>query len=309
MKAIVYDRFGGPGVMRLADIAEPPPGPDEALIRVRAASVIPGDWKLRAGRLQDMFPISFPKIPGRDGAGEVVALGPGTDFAAIGDRVVFVTGHAEPGSHAEFVVRGRDSTVALPAGLDFARGAALMHAGACAWTALVRTGGVAPGMRVLVHGAAGAVGGAAVQIARNAGAEVLATCHSRNADYVRGLGAAEIAPYDTDDFAARFGRVDLVLDTIGGDVHRRSYAVLRRGGAIVWLIAEPFEDLSAAYGVRTVQADIRDDREVLEAVAALAARGALVPQVSRIMDLAQVAEAHRLLESGAISRGRIVLRA
>ena len=307
MKAVLYDRYGGPEVLRFADVPEPEPGAGEVLIQVRAASVIPGDWKLRAGHLQSMFPVTFPKIPGRDGAGTVAAAGPGADYAKVGDAVCFVTEHTEAGSNCEFVARGRERIVAKPDGLSFAEAAALMHAGVCAWICLVETARVEAGMKVLVHGGAGAIGGMAVQIARHFGAEVAATCHSRNVSYVESLGAIRPIAYDLEDFGEVVREVDVVVDLIGGDVHHRSYPVLRKGGTMVWLIAAPFEDRSAAFGVRTVQAEIHDDRRVLEAVVALAADGAVKPQVSRRMALEDAAEAHRLLEAGENSRGRIVL--
>lgn len=307
MKAVLYDRYGGPDVLRLSDVPDPEPGPDEVLIQVKAASVIPGDWKLRAGHLREMFPIAFPKVPGRDGAGVVVARGSDVDYADIGDALCFVTEHTEPGSNCEFVVRGRDRVVAKPDTLSFPEAAALMHAGVCAWICLVETARVAAGMKVLVHGGAGAIGGMAVQMARHLGAEVAATCHSRNLDYVESLGASRVIAYDVEDFAATVRDIDVVVDLIGGDVHRRSYPVLKTGGAMVWLIAAPFEDQSAKYGVRTLQAKIHDDLRVLEAVVALADKGAIKPQVSRRMSLADAADAHRILEERRNSRGRIVL--
>ena len=307
MKAAMYDRYGGADVLSIAELPTPMPKDDEVLIRVEAASVIPGDWKLRSGHLQEMFPVSFPKIPGRDGAGVIVEKGTAVDFAEIGDAVCFVTEHTEAGSNCEFVVRGADRIVQKPDGLSFIEAAALMHAGVCAWICLVETAKVASGMRVLVHGGAGAIGGMAVQMARHFGAEVWSTCHSRNLDYVSSLGASQAIAYDREDFGADVRDIDIVVDLIGGEVHRRSYPVLRRGGTMVWLIAAPFEDQSADYGVRTVQAEIHDDRRVLESVVALAAEGAIKPQVSRCLSLADVAEAHRALEAGENSRGRIVL--
>ena len=171
MRAIQYERFGGPEVLRLVDLPAPAPGPGEVAIEVRAASVIPGDWKLRAGHLQHLFPITFPKIPGRDGAGIIVEVGSGVDGWSVGEAVGFVTQHTESGSYAERVVRNPASVVRKPAALSFAEGAALMHAGVCAWIGLIETAGVEAGSRVLVHAGAGAIGGAAVHgwIARHSG--------------------------------------------------------------------------------------------------------------------------------------------
>jgi NADPH:quinone reductase-like Zn-dependent oxidoreductase len=307
MKAIQYSRYGGPDVLELVNLPAPVPAPDEALIAVRCASVIPGDWKVRAGHLQEMFPLDLPTIPGRDGAGVVVATGAACDWATIGDELCFVTEHIEPGSYAEMVARPRGMTVPKPPGIGFAEAAAIIHAGVCAWIGLVETAEIAAGDNVLIHAGAGAIGGMAVQIARSAGCHVTATCSATNADYVRGLGADRVIAYDEEDFEDSLSGQDVVFELVGGNVHERSCRVLKKGGQIVWLIAAPFKDVSAGYGVICKQASIHDSRETLERVADAVGKGILNPQVSRRMPLAKAAEAHRILEHGANSRGRIIL--
>jgi NADPH:quinone reductase-like Zn-dependent oxidoreductase len=308
VRAISYRRFGGPEVLEFGDLPEPEIGAQEILVRLHAASVIPADWKLRQGHLKDLFSVRFPKIPGRDGAGIVVAIGSGVDRFRVGDRVAVVAQHGEQGTYAELIVRKPEAVTALPEGLGFAQGAAVMHAGICAWTALVRTAQLSPGMRVLVHGGAGAIGGLAVQLARHLGAEVTATCRAVNVDYVRGLGAHCAIAYDREDFTALPHRQDVVLDLVGGAVHERSYAVLRPGGHLVNLIAAPIVDRAQQYGVRRTEVRIDDAPEVLDAVMALTRSKAWVPQIARIMPLADAGAAQNLLQSGAISRGRIILR-
>ncbi len=294
-------------MLRLVEVPEPEPGPGEVRVELRAASVIPGDWKLRAGHLTQYFPISLPKIPGRDGAGVVGKLGPGVDYTQLGARVCVVAQHVEAGTYAQAIVRDRESIVPLPQDIGFEQGAALMHAGVCAWICLIETAQLAPGMRLLVHGGAGAIGGTAVQLAHRVGAHVTATCRADNLDYVRSLGADEVIAYDRDDFARGSGRFDVVLDLIGGEVHDRSYQVLRPGGHMVCLIAAPFKDRGREFGARVTTPKIHDRRPVLEAVVDLAARGVLRPQVCARLPLAEAAEAHRRLEAKEVTRGRIVL--
>ena len=156
--------------------------------------------------------------------------------------------------------------------------------------------------------AGGAIGSLSVQIAKHFGAEVAATTRGANADYVKALGADHVIAYDREDFTHRLADYDVVYDLVGGDVHRRSYRVLKRGGTLVWLIAEPIEDLSAEYGVILKQAKIHDRIETLENVLALAGKGVLKPQVGAVFPLAAAADAHRLVESGAHTRGRVVLQ-
>jgi NADPH:quinone reductase-like Zn-dependent oxidoreductase len=289
MKAIQYSRYGGPEELALVELPDPPLPADGVLIDVHAAGVAPGDCKVRQGTLTQMFKVKLPKVPGRD-------------------RVVFIAQHVEQGGAAELIARRKREIAALPANISFLEGAALAHAGVCAWISLVEKGAVAPGMKVLIHGGGGAIGSVAIQIAKHFGAEVAATTRSSNAGYVAGLGADTVVAYDREDFAARLRGYDLVLDFVGGDVHRRSYRVLKQGGTLVYLIAEPIEDLSGEYGVTLKRADIHDRIETLEAVLALAGKGVLRPQVGQVFPLARAADAHRLVESGAHTRGRVLLQ-
>jgi len=308
MKAIQYARYGGPEVLALAEVPDPVLPADGVLIEVHAAGVAPGDCKVRQGALTAMFPVKLPKIPGRDGTGIVIAAGPEVGYARVGDRVCFVAQHVEQGGAAERIARRRRELATLPANISFLEGAALAHAGMCAWIGIAETAAVQPGMKVLIHGGGGAIGSLAIQIAKHLGAHVAATTRSANAAYVAGLGADRVIAYDCEDFAAALRGYDAVFDLVGGEVHRRSYPVLRRGGMLVYLIAEPIEDRSAEYGVSVKSAVIHDRIETLEAVLALAGRGILRPQVGQVFPLRDCAEAHRLVESGAHTRGRVVLK-
>jgi NADPH:quinone reductase-like Zn-dependent oxidoreductase len=307
VKAVCYDRYGGPEVLEFRDVSDPVPGADEVLIRVRAASVAPGDWKVRAGLLQQMFPTKLPKIPGRDGAGVVIARGAAAQFAEIGDELCFVTQHVEQGSAAELIARSREHTVPKPPALSFAEAASLIHAGVCAWIGLVETGGISAGDRVLIHGASGGIGSLAVQIAKASEAEVVATCSAKNADYVRSLGADRVIAYDRGDYARDLRDLDLIFDLAGGDIHERSTSLLRPGGTIVWLYTHGSAEPPVMKGVKSRRAVIHDRRETMVGVMKMAESRRLLPQVGLTLPLARCAEAHRLLEEGRHGRGRIVL--
>jgi NADPH:quinone reductase-like Zn-dependent oxidoreductase len=306
MRAIRYETFGGPEVLDLVEAPDPVAGPGEVVVDVHAASVNPVDWKIRTGAMERYFKTAFPVIPGRDGAGVVAALGAGAAPWKVGDAVSFIAGHMGQGSYAEKIALKADRLIAKPAALGFAEAAAYPLAGLTAWMALVATAPVERGMRVLVHAGAGGVGGIAVQIARHRGARVVATASAANADYVKSLGAERVVAYDREDFAQALSSLDLVFDTMGGEVHRRSYGVLKKGGTLVWITAEPVVDLGADYGVAVKQAVVRDNPDAFRGLAALVAEGAIVPQVGRILALAQAAEAHRLSETSHV-RGKIVL--
>ena len=307
MKAIRFDRFGGPEELKLVEMPDPEPGPDELLIEVHAVSVVPGDWKLRKGLLTGMFPVRPPKVPGRDGAGIVRAMGENVTGFAVGDRVCFTCQHVDQGSYAQLAARPAADIVPMPENLSFIEGAAVMHAGVCAWIAVVETAGVKAGDRVLVHGAAGAIGGMAVQLCKHLGAGVTGTCSERNRDHVAALGCDRIVPYDRVAFESAVSGQDVVIDLVGGEIHTQSYGVLRPGGMLVWLIAEPFDDRPAGLDIEVRQAMILDNREILGAVVGLADAGHIRPLVSRVLPLDEAAEAHRILEAGENTRGRLVL--
>lgn len=306
MKAIQYTAYGGPEVLELADIAEPTPGPGQVLVDVHAASVNPVDWKIRRGMLKAVYDFGFPAIPGRDASGVVAALGEGVDDFAVGDAVCLVGPRDRIGTFVERFAVDTELVAAKPPRLDHIETAAFPLAGLTAWCALVENAGVKAGMKVLVHGGAGGVGGIAVQLASHLGAEVAATCSAANADYVTGLGAARVIDYANEDFTEALSDIDVVLDSMGGEVHRRSYQVMKRGGMLLVIRAEPIEDLSEQYGVEVRMSQMRAEDGRLRALAKLVEEGAVRPQIGTVMKLEEAAEAHRMSETGH-AQGKIVL--
>jgi NADPH:quinone reductase-like Zn-dependent oxidoreductase len=304
MLAVEFDTYGGPEVLKLRRRAAPGTGPGEVLVRVRVVSMNPVDWKVRSGMLQKFFRLTFPVITGRDGAGEIVAVGSGVDATLVGKRVCFLAPRGI-GTWCERIALPEAEAVPFPDSLPFEPAASLPLAGISAWIAVVQAANVAPGMRVLIHAAAGGVGSLAVQLARIRGAEVIATCSQANVDYVQSLGAEAIA-YDTTPFEDVVRDVDVVLDVIGGDVHRRSYRVVKRGGIIVCLLAAPFEDLGAQYGVKVMVPQVLSDPAALTQIIALVAAGKLRPCVEHVLPLSDFAKAQEMSQTGH-ARGKTVL--
>ncbi|CAN7698319.1 NADP-dependent oxidoreductase [Rhizobium sp. LjRoot254] len=307
MKAALYRSFGGPDVLEYVDIADPVPAEGEVLVRLEAACVAPFDWKLRQGLLQAHFKTDFPFIPGREGAGIVEAVGTDVTDLKPGDRVSVLAGAAKGGIYAEKVALPLRNIALIPPSLAPAQAAAGLNAGinalVCFDMAMVKRG-----ERVLVHGGAGAVGGILVQLCHAADAHVAATCRASNKDYVASLGADTAIAYDNEDFAT-LRDIDVVFDLMGGAVHDRSYAVMRRGGRLIYLNALPIVDRGAEFGV-TVTLGYKgpaDDPEMIARVVGMMASGVFRPQVSSTMPLSEAAEAHRLIQSGQVTRGRLVL--
>ncbi len=300
--AIRFSGYGGPEVLVRQRVPAPQRDAGEVLVDVHAVSINPIDWKVRAGMLSKAFPSAFPMTTGRDGAGIIRAA---EDATSVGRRVCFLAPRGV-GTWAEQIALPAALAVPIPDTLSFTEAAALPLAGISAWAALVTAARIGPGIKVLIHAAAGGVGGFAVQIARDRGAAVAATCSHSNIGYVRALGAETVIAYDRETFEERLSGLDIVLDTMGGDVHRRSYAVLRKGGMLACLSAAPFEDRGADYGVTVKMAKVAPDPAVLAELVALAAAGRVKPQVERVLPFSQFAEAHRLSQAGH-ARGKTVL--
>jgi NADPH:quinone reductase-like Zn-dependent oxidoreductase len=313
MRAISVTRPGGPEVLEVVTTAKPVPGLVEILVRVHAASVNPTDWKSRRdGRFeQRRRDRDAPAILGYDVSGVVEAVGPGVTLFQPGDEVFGMPLFPNlPGAYAEYVVAPPRHFAAKPAGLSHAEAAGLPLVSLTAYQALTDFAGIRPGRRVLVHAAAGGVGHVAVQIAKALGAHVIGTASAAKHDFVRGLGADEVIDYRTRDFAEAAGRVDAVIDTIGGDEHlERSLSVVEDGGTLVSLAHVVNGALKARAAARGVRADfmlVEPDQAGMRAVRDLVESGRLAVTLDTVLPLAEAAKAHALSESGRTT-GKIVL--
>jgi NADPH:quinone reductase-like Zn-dependent oxidoreductase len=301
MRAAVIDAYGPADTFRLTDLPVPVPGDGEVLIRVHAAGLNAIDWASRAG--QGVGVSAFPAVLGWDLSGTVVA-GP-----RAGDEVFGMPRFpALAGAYAEYVVAPADQVVRKPDHIDHRTAAAAPMVGITAWQTLFRHGGLTRGQRVLVHGAAGGVGHVAVQLAVDAGAEVVGTASARNHDFVAGLGAKQVVDYATERVEDVVRDIDLVVDTRGGAGSLRLLDVLRPGGIIVTLKGQD-EKLDAAArdrGLRTGYTYVSPDAEALADIARQLADGRLQIVLEQAFPLARVAAAHAVGEAGHV-RGRLVL--
>ena len=313
MKAVLLTAFGGGDVLEPTEIPIPVPGPDQLLVRIRAAALNPVDYQTRRGDYRDE--LALPAVIGSDLSGVVEAVGEKVGDFAKGDEV-----YAQPrtfegqGGYAQYTVIDAAIVARKPTGISHEEAACIPCAGGTAWECLVVRGQVRPGETVLIHAAAGGVGSFAVQIARAAGARVLATCSPRGADFVRAIGVDRLIDYTSEDYAEVIhaetdGGIDLVLDTVGGDAITRSAEVLRPFGRLATIVdisdpqaLLPFWDRNAT--VHFVFSP--PSREKLDALGDLVERGQLRPYVDSVVPLSQVAEAHERLERGGV-RGKIVL--
>jgi NADPH:quinone reductase-like Zn-dependent oxidoreductase len=319
MQALVYRRYGPPNVVALTEVPKPVPGQNEVLVRIHATTVSTGDWRARSlempagfdllGRL--VFGIFGPRQPilGTELSGIVEATGRSVTKFKIGDEVFAFPGEAF-GCHAEYRTLAEDGPIAIkPGNLTHADAASLSFGGITALGFLRDKGAIKPGDKVLIVGASGAVGSAAVQLARHIGATVTGVCSAANSDLVRSLGAAEVLDYRTDDFATSGKAWDLILDTTGTVPFARAEPVLAAGGRLLVVLASLAQSMakpSIVAGKRLMAGTVTTRVEDLQLLANLAAAGEFRPVIDRLYSLANAVEAHAYVDSGR-KRGNVVL--
>jgi NADPH:quinone reductase-like Zn-dependent oxidoreductase len=312
MKAIRFHGFGGPEVLHHEDVEQPTPGPGQVRIRVAATSFNDIDAAIRAGELQDRMPVRLPHVPGVDVTGTVEALGPGVDDVAVGDRVVGLLPVTAGGAAAEHVLAPADVLTGAPGRTSLVELAALPLVGLTAWQALFDHGGLTAGQRVLVHGADGAVGGYAVQLAKEFRTEVIATTGPRDAPRLRGAGADQVIDHTRTDVAAAVREpVDLVLALAPVTAEQVAALVplVRSGGVLVTTdagVAAPSEE---GRGVRGIDLVVRSDADQLADLVARVSTGELLVDVARQIALADLADLHVQAAHGRLPGKVVVLPA
>jgi NADPH:quinone reductase-like Zn-dependent oxidoreductase len=321
MKAIVYHRYGSPDVLKCEEIEKPTPGDDEVLIRVRAASVNPADWRLMRGSpyiVRMLFGLSKPSItrpgrPGADVAGQVEAVGRTVTQFKPGDEVF---GSCR-GAFAEYACTSESKLAVKPDNVTFEQAASVPVAALTALQGLRDKGHIQPGQKVLINGAAGGVGTFAVQIAKRFGADVTGVCSTRNVEMVRSLGADRVIDYTRDDFTRNGQRYDLILDNVGNHSLSACRRVLNPKGVLViaggpkkgWIVL--LRALKALVLSRFVSHKMflfiaRINTTDLTTMGELMEGGKVTPVIDRRYRLSEVPEAIRYLEEGH-ARGKVVI--
>jgi NADPH:quinone reductase-like Zn-dependent oxidoreductase len=306
MKAVYFEQFGGPDVLKYGDLPDPVVAAGEVLVEVQAASVNAADWKFRGGQYPRHGAAKFPLIPGRDFSGVVSALGSGADLK-VGDAVFGVLDAGREGTYCEKIAIRAAIVASKPEGLSHIDAAALALTGLTAVNSVEDTLKLKRGETILIQGGAGGVAGFAIQLAKHLGARVITTTSTANIDYVRGLGADEVIDYNKQDFTKVVSGVDAVFETVGGDVAEKSFAVLKPGGRAAF-IASGMEAPKPTRGdVTALRPPVGRSRAAMERVAELITSGAVRPPDVKLYSLSQAAEAHRLSE-GRHFRGKLVFK-
>ncbi len=320
MKAAVYEKYGAPEVVSIREMPTPSPRAGEVLVRIRATTVSTGDWRARSlemppgfgpfGRLA--FGVKKPRQPilGTEFSGTIAALGEGVTAFTVGDEV-FAFADAAMGSHAEYRCIAANGLIARkPTNLSFGQAAALSFGG-MTMLSFYRRGALKRGERVLVNGASGTVGSAAVQLALHSGAEVTAVCGPSNVALVRSLGAQHVIDYSTDDFATKGQLYDVIVDCAGNAGYSRVRRSLAPGGRLL-VVLGGFADLLASpltgrlRGHRVIAGPAIARPDDVQQLAAMASAGAFTPLIDQVLPFAQIVEAHRRVETGR-KRGSVVV--
>jgi NADPH:quinone reductase-like Zn-dependent oxidoreductase len=301
IKAVRIAQYGGSDQLKYEEIPLPEIGPGYVLAKVRYAGLNPIDWKIREGYMKNFRPVSFPLTLGQDFAGEIVAGGGDSGRFQTGERVF---GFGD-GTYAEFTAAAITGIAAIPGKMEFPVAAALPTSGLTALQAIRDYVQPKPGTRILIHGAAGAIGSFATQIAKGWGAQVIGTASGEDIVYLRSLGHVQVVDYKHERFET-VGQVDAVLDLIGGETATRSFAVVKKGGVMVSTVGGANAELAARAGIRGVNMVSKGNPADLSEIAGLVVRGDVKPRMGEVFRLEQAREAQDLSQEGR-GKGRILL--
>jgi NADPH:quinone reductase-like Zn-dependent oxidoreductase len=306
MKAAYIEKFGGPEVLQYGDLPDPVAGPGEVVVDVYAATVNAADWKFRAGEYARHSNVKFPQIPGRDFSGVISAAGDGADLK-VGDAVFGVLGAGKEGTYCEKIAIPAALVAKKPDGLSHINAAALALTGLTAINSVEDTLKLQRGETILIQGGAGGVAGFAIQFAKYLGARVITTCSAANVDYVRSLGADEVIDYNAQNFTRVVSGCDAVFDTVGGDVAKQSFAVLKPGGRAAFIASGAEAPKPDRGDVTALRPPVPRSRKAMERIAELYVAGAVKPPEVKLYKLSQAADAHRLSQARHF-RGKLVFQ-
>ena len=309
MKAIRFHQYGDIDVLRHEDVAVPEPGAGQVRVRVAGTTFNGVDANIRAGNMQGPMPLTLPHIPGLDLAGTVHALGTDVDGLTVGDRVVGFLPFVVDGASADYVLAPAESLAAAPTSIPHADAAALPVVGLTAWQALFEHANLTSGQRILVNGASGAVGGYAVQLARAAGARVIATGTPTHEQHLRDLGADQVIDHTAADVSSAVTEpVDVLLNLapVTPEQLASLAALVADGGVVVnttvWMPAPSDE----SRGVRGIDLYVRSDAQQLAELVSRVDRGELVVDVAERVALSDLATVHARAAAGTLT-GKVVI--
>ena len=307
MDAVRIHSYGNSDVLKMENISVPSIADDEVLIKIYATSVNPVDWKVREGYLQGMNLHKLPMTLGWDVSGVVEETGSKVKKFKIDDEVYSRPPLERDGSYAEYIAVKENEIAFKPKSITHEQAASIPLAGITAWEVLVNTAHIKKGQKVLIHAASGGVGTLAVQLAKANGCYVIGTTSTANVDFVKKLGADEVIDYKNQDFSTILKDIDVVFDTLGGEIQEKSWKVLKEDGILVSIAGQPNPESAKKYNARYGFVFIKPDAVVLAELAKLIDAGKIKPVVGNVFPLADIKKAHDLSQSGR-AKGKIVIK-
>lgn len=305
MKSARVMQYGSPDVIQITNVDIPEPGDGQIRVRVKAAGVGPWDALIRAGKsgVSQTLPLTL----GSDIAGVVDAIGANVADFRVDEDVYGVTNVQFTGGYAEYALASAGMIARKPPALNFIEAASAPVVAVTAWQMLFEYAHARAGQKVLIHGGAGNVGAYAVQMAKNAALDVIATASTRDVEYVRSLGASTVVNYRQQRFDEVVSPVDIVLDTVGGETRERSFRVLKPDGILVSVVAPPNPKDPPATGAKAVFFFVEVTTARLNIISELFESRKIFPQVGTVVALEDARRAHEMLAGAPHPRGKIVL--
>lgn len=309
MKAVQLPTYGESDVLQINNVPDPSLKPGQILVKNSAASVNPFDIKIASGMYKDTIPLQLPVIPGGDYAGTIMQIGEGVTEFQMGDEVYGSANILSGGSgaFAEIVVANTKNTAKKPANASFEEAAALVLTGVSAVQALEEHIQLKSGQKILIHGGAGGVGSAAIQIAKALGAHVATTVSIDDVEFVTQLGADEVIDYKTEKFEEKLSDFDAVYDTVGGETAERSFQVLKPSGIIVSMVGQPNPELGKSKGITAIGQSTHTTTARLNRLSELITSGKVQAKIDKTFSLEQIQEAYTIVAK-VHPRGKIVLK-
>ncbi|PFH12413.1 NADPH:quinone reductase-like Zn-dependent oxidoreductase [Collimonas sp. PA-H2] len=331
MKAYFIKRYGKSDVLTSGDLPEPAVREDDVLVQIHAAGVNPLDNKIRDGEFKLLLPYKMPLILGNDLAGVVVRVGASVRRFKVGDEVYARPDDDRIGTFAEFIAIKEDSLALKPVNLTMEDASSMPLVALTAWQTLVEKGKLKKGQKVLIHAGSGGVGTIAIQLARHIGATVATTASAANADMLKTLGADIVIDYKKDDFSTKLKDYDLVLDTQGGDIQKKSLSVLKPGGKLIGIAGPPDPDFAKlrgmngfvrlvmgllSYGIRKAARRsgasysfhfMTANGQQLGEITSLIEAGHIRPVVDRVFPFEETRQALDYVETGR-TKGKVVIK-
>lgn len=306
MRAVQINQYGAADLLKVEDIPMPSLQNNDVLVAVHYSGVNPIDIKIRSGAMQKGLPKQFPFTLGWELAGIVEKVGPSVTKFNQGDAVYSMPNFQQGGSYAEYIAINENEVALKPQTISFEQAAAIPMVAGAAYTSIFKFGKIKAAQKILIHGAGGAVGYFAVQMAKAAGAYVIGTAAGDGIALLRSLGADEIIDYTTTDFSTAVKDVDIVLDLVGGETQMKSFGIIKKDGLLLSTVMPPSNEKAAAAGINVAFVFTAPDENMLQEIAAMIDNGKLKITTPSILPLAAAKKVHEMIENRT-AKGKVVL--